>query len=203
MTMRGYVRAAKRSCCHESPHDAATDPHVRPFHTVSEGVFSEVADLSLASGVSQTSLPRRRLEGWWFARCPKSHSLEGGRLSLRRLGPRRRTPCPIRIRNSTDAAHQWSSSNIEVSSTVIRPDEDENGVYVNDPGATGIRLTNNNPIAYTPPKCGILLSEGTPVREVTISGNTFLPDEPTTNVCYPITSTPTESSVLGSDGSEM
>jgi hypothetical protein len=43
-TTRGYVRAAKRSriCCHDSPHDEAVDPRLRPFHTVSEGVFSEV-----------------------------------------------------------------------------------------------------------------------------------------------------------------
>ena len=25
-----------RTCCHESSHDAATDPHLRPFRTVSE-----------------------------------------------------------------------------------------------------------------------------------------------------------------------
>src|SRR5215211_5699219 len=30
-------------CCHESPHDEAIDPPLRPFHTVSEGKFSEVA----------------------------------------------------------------------------------------------------------------------------------------------------------------
>jgi transposase len=36
-TTRGYVRAARRSriCCHDSPHDEAIDPPVRPFHTVS------------------------------------------------------------------------------------------------------------------------------------------------------------------------
>src|SRR5215207_3482693 len=28
--------------CHDSPHDEAARPHLRPFHTVSEGVFSEV-----------------------------------------------------------------------------------------------------------------------------------------------------------------
>src|SRR5215210_4192475 len=29
-------------CCHDSPHDEAPCPHLRPFHTVSEGEFSEV-----------------------------------------------------------------------------------------------------------------------------------------------------------------
>jgi hypothetical protein len=36
-TTRGYVRAAKRVgiCCHESPHDEAVNPPLRPFHTAS------------------------------------------------------------------------------------------------------------------------------------------------------------------------
>src|SRR5215207_4744529 len=29
-------------CCHDSPHDEAVDPPVRPFHTVSEGELCEV-----------------------------------------------------------------------------------------------------------------------------------------------------------------
>src|SRR5215218_9613784 len=29
-------------CCHDSPHDEAVDPRLRPFHTVSEGEFYEV-----------------------------------------------------------------------------------------------------------------------------------------------------------------
>src|SRR5215213_11308393 len=29
-------------CCHDSPHDEAVDPPVRPFHTVSEVEFCEV-----------------------------------------------------------------------------------------------------------------------------------------------------------------
>ena len=41
---RGYLRAAKRVgiCCYDSPHEEAIDPPLRPFHTVSEGEFSEV-----------------------------------------------------------------------------------------------------------------------------------------------------------------
>jgi hypothetical protein len=112
----------------------------------------------------------------------------------------------IRIRTSGDAARGLSSSNIEVSSTIIRPDDDENGVYVNDPGASDIRIVDNTPppegglpplpsIAYTPPKCGILLSARTPVSGVTISNNTFVPDDPNYNVCYETTNTPAGSSV--------
>src|SRR5215216_2124032 len=32
-------RRSVRICCHESPHDAAADPHLRPFHTVSLGTW--------------------------------------------------------------------------------------------------------------------------------------------------------------------
>jgi hypothetical protein len=28
-------------CCHDSPHDEAVDPLLRPFHTVSEGEFGK------------------------------------------------------------------------------------------------------------------------------------------------------------------
>jgi transposase len=47
-TTRGYLRAAKRVgiCCHDPPHDEAPCPHLRPFHTVSEGEFSEVQRVS-------------------------------------------------------------------------------------------------------------------------------------------------------------
>jgi hypothetical protein len=89
----------------------------------------------------------------------------------------------VRIRDSIDSAHAWNSGNIELSASIVRPDDDESGVYVTDPGASDIRITDNS-ITYTPPKCGILLSEGVPVSEVTISGNTFTPDGPY-NVCLP------------------
>ena len=35
-------RRSVRICCHDSPHDEAVDPRLRPFHTVSEEEFSEV-----------------------------------------------------------------------------------------------------------------------------------------------------------------
>jgi hypothetical protein len=82
----------------------------------------------------------------------------------------------IGIRTSTDAAHQWSNSNIEVSSTVIRPDEDESGVHVSDPGASNIQITDNS-ITYKPPKCGIRLSPSTPTSEITTSSNIFDPSD--------------------------
>ncbi len=38
------MRAAKRVgiCCHDSPHAEAIDPPLKPFHTSSEGRFSDV-----------------------------------------------------------------------------------------------------------------------------------------------------------------
>jgi hypothetical protein len=83
---------------------------------------------------------------------------------------------------SADPAHQFSSTNIKISSTIIKPDADENGVSVRDPGASNIRITNNS-IYYTPPQCGIRLYPITPDFEITTSPNDFHPDDELHNVC--------------------
>src|SRR5215218_8365778 len=48
-------RRSVRICCHESPHDEATDPHVRPFHTV-----------SLGTSVNKTKVLEKE---WSFVQC--------------------------------------------------------------------------------------------------------------------------------------
>ena len=88
----------------------------------------------------------------------------------------------VTITRTSDAAHEFSNSNIKLSNSIIRPDADESGVFVPDPGASNIQITNNS-IAYTPPQCGIRLAPRTPASQVIISGNTFVPNDSTHNVC--------------------
>jgi hypothetical protein len=43
-------------CCHDSPHDEAVDPCLRPFHTVSHAEFSEIHGMSDLSADSLVSM---------------------------------------------------------------------------------------------------------------------------------------------------
>jgi hypothetical protein len=88
----------------------------------------------------------------------------------------------VNIIQSADPAHEFSSSNIKISSTIIKPDADESGVTVRDPGASNIQITHNS-ISYTRPQCGIRLYPSTPDFEITTSPNTFDPDDERYNVC--------------------
>jgi hypothetical protein len=88
----------------------------------------------------------------------------------------------VHMTRTSDAAHEFSNSNITLSNSIIRPDTDESGVFVNDLGASNIQITANS-IAYTRPQCGIRLAQSTPASQVIISGNTFVPDDSTYNVC--------------------
>jgi hypothetical protein len=91
----------------------------------------------------------------------------------------------VTIARSSDPAHAFSSSNIKLSNSIIRPDADESGVFVTpDPGVSNIQITDNS-IAYTPPQCGIRLASPTLHQQVTTGPNTFVPDDSTYNVCPP------------------
>src|SRR5215216_666527 len=43
-------------CCHDSPHDEAIDPRLRPFHTVSERKFSETCT-AVVRGLPDSGIP--------------------------------------------------------------------------------------------------------------------------------------------------
>ena len=88
----------------------------------------------------------------------------------------------VNIGRSGDPAYEFSSTNITLSTSIIKPDADENGVSVRDPGASKIQITDNS-IYYTRPQCGIRLYPTTPNDEITTSPNTFFPDSERRNVC--------------------
>src|SRR5829696_7778219 len=136
-------RGGVRICCHDSPHDEASRPCLRTFHTVSEGEFSEVRWARvIAPSVGPLPLP----PGRWVA-------VGRLRLSTPRLSP---AAPPQRAPSEGWPGRRWSSR---------RPDRRRTSKRARTPTALPTTLVGSRSAIPPPPRARCPRTEPAPTPQ--------------------------------------